>query len=93
MTINKTIKAIKRLWRLGTCSHRGAMNWSIIVGDSEMHFCRRCGRLLVACDPSDQPQHNPHWLDRDQLDDKGEQSILRPWGEENSRLFGVNDGH
>lgn len=72
-------KAIKRLWRLGTCNHRNAANWALVVPDimvtgefAELHFCRRCGRLLMAVRHADQPQHNQHVLRIDKLDDESE---------------------
>ena len=78
------LKAIKRLWRLGTCDHRGARMWPLLFsgenGPIEMLFCRSCGRLLMACRTDDQPQHNQHWLKVDQLDD--ERYIMWPQDQE-----------
>ena len=84
----KTLKALRRLWKLAICNHSGAANWSIVIGETEMHFCRVCGRLLVACDPSDQPQHNSHWLERDHLDHPLDRHRIRLDGSENQRLTG-----
>jgi hypothetical protein len=80
------LRCLRRLWKFGTCQHVNAQNWTMLLGETELHFCRSCGRLLVACDPSDQPQHNRHWLRRDQLDADTEQCEIEPWGEENKRL-------
>jgi len=82
----KILKAIKRLWRLATCKHHGASNWGILIGEVEMHFCRTCGRLLVACDPSDQPQHNQHWLMVDHLDDPTDRHYIYLDGAVNQKL-------
>ena len=76
------IKAVKRLWRLATCSHRNAMYYVVPLPDmevpgeiAELHFCRNCGRLLMACRHSDQPQHNQNWLVTDRLDDEPRLSL------------------
>lgn len=81
----KIIRAVKRLWRLGTCTHRNAMNWTLLSADLECpgevveaHFCRRCGRLLFGVKTSDQPQHNDHWLRVDKLDDDADQHQREP---------------
>lgn len=85
--MSEIFRAWRRLWRLATCPHRNAMSWGVGLRDLsgapvEIHFCRRCGRLLWACRSEDQPQHNRHWLTEDHLDNPVDRAMHLPHIEE-----------
>jgi len=67
------VKAIKRLWNLATCQHRGCV--AVQLGDEEWIVCRRCGRILQLSSEGERT-HNPH-LDYNAYGDRLDKS--RPY--------------
>lgn len=45
MKTKKFRKAIKRLWIIGTCTHRNSMV-TCDFGEVKLHVCKRCGRVI-----------------------------------------------
>ena len=83
--MTRIMNALRRLWNIATCEHRGAAHWDVLLPDLEtgagfveMHFCRACGRLMNGIREGDQPQHNTHWLERDQMDARVQRHFVNP---------------
>ena len=62
------LTAIKRIYAIAFCDHRGCKSISIEAPDStRVIICRACGRVL-SLNTSGERRHNPHW-DYDQTGD------------------------